>query len=95
MYNFHTTFWDDFTIADRFGIDAIRDTYKRAFSEWKFDVVYITELTIVMNWKTFYWWENHNDEYMKVYDELWEKTDKWCMRHLKGPDLDYYLRTTD
>ena len=30
-----TTFWDDFSIADRFGISAIKDTYKRAFEEWK------------------------------------------------------------
>lgn len=28
-----TTFKMDFTIADRFGIEAIKDTYKRAFNE--------------------------------------------------------------
>ena len=27
-----TTFWDDFTIAEAFGIDAIRDTFNRAFA---------------------------------------------------------------
>lgn len=25
-----TTFWDDFSIADRFGINAVKDTYKRS-----------------------------------------------------------------
>ena len=34
-YEVFTTFWDDFTIADSFGISAIKDTYKRAFEEWK------------------------------------------------------------
>ena len=34
-YNTLTTFWDDFSIADSFGISAIKDTYKRAFEEWK------------------------------------------------------------
>ena len=32
---FSTTFPMDFSIADKFGTDAIRDTYNRAFNEWK------------------------------------------------------------
>lgn len=95
MYKLMTTFWSDFTIADHFGIAAIEDTYKRAFSEWKTDVVYITELTMVLNWKIFEWWEHGNQEYAEVYDTLWKKTDEYCMKHLKGKELDYYIRTTD
>ena len=34
-YEMQTTFWQDFSIADRFGIDAVKDTYNRAFKEWK------------------------------------------------------------
>lgn len=34
-YECKTTFWEDFDIADRFGVEAIRDTYKRARAEWK------------------------------------------------------------
>lgn len=30
-----TTFWEDFSIADHFGLNAIQDTYNRAFAEWK------------------------------------------------------------
>ena len=30
-----TTFWEDFSIAERFGISAIQDTFNRAFKEWK------------------------------------------------------------
>lgn len=26
---------EDFSIADVFGVDAIKDTYSRAFEEWK------------------------------------------------------------
>ena len=33
-YETFTTFWQDFTIADRFGVSAIKDTFKRAFNEW-------------------------------------------------------------
>ena len=29
-YEFKTTFWTDFTIADHFGLDAVKDTYQSA-----------------------------------------------------------------
>ena len=29
-YEMQTTFWQDFSIADRFGIDAIKDTHSRS-----------------------------------------------------------------
>lgn len=32
-YQPKTTFWMDFSIADRFGTEAIVDTYERAFKE--------------------------------------------------------------
>ena len=47
-YELQTTFWNDFSIADRFGIEAINDTYKRAFSEWKDNYKYLTELILVL-----------------------------------------------
>ena len=30
-----TTSWEDFSIAERFGLSAIQDTFNRAFKEWK------------------------------------------------------------
>lgn len=44
-YKPKTTFWQDFSIADRFGADAVKDTFNRAFAEWKTDHVYLTELS--------------------------------------------------
>ena len=37
-YELQTTFWNDFSIADRFGLSAIQDTFNRAFKEWKENV---------------------------------------------------------
>ena len=34
-YEVKTTFWEDFSIAERFGLSAIQDTFNRAFKEWK------------------------------------------------------------
>ena len=50
-YECITTFWEDFSIADAFGIEAIKDTFKRAFEEWKTNYKYLTELVIVLNIK--------------------------------------------
>ena len=58
-YTQRTTFWDDFTIAEKLGVSAIKDTYKNAFNLWKNDVVFIVELVLVLNWKMLYIDEKH------------------------------------
>ena len=93
-YETKTTFWDDFSIADRFGLDAIKDTYERAFDEWKNNRVYTTELVMVLNHKIWQWYESDKDKSF-LYDQLWKKADAWCMDNLKGEDLQYFLETTD
>lgn len=89
-----TTFYTDFSIADRFGADAIEDTYKRSFASWQHDYHYLTELSMVLNWKIWRWHEV-NDEYAKLYDRLWRQLDGWCIENLKDEALEYYYKTTD
>lgn len=88
-------FWQDFTIADAFGLNAIQDTYIRASSEWKTNAEYVTALVITLNHKIWYWYDNGNLEYSKLYDKLWCELDEWCLDNLKGKDLEYYIQTTD
>jgi hypothetical protein len=89
-----TTFYMDFSIADHYGVAAIKDTYKRAMEAWKEDYKYLTELVMVLNWKI---WEHHghNDKYAKLYNDLWGKADLYAQEHLKGAELSYFYRTTD
>lgn len=94
-YEFKTTFWQDFTIADKFGLNAIKDTYTRAFNEWKTDKVYITELVLVLNWKIWEHYEKGDKKIAEIYNKLWHETDDWCTKNLKGDDLRYYLQTID
>lgn len=89
-----TTFYTDFSIADGFGVDAIKDTYKRAFNEWKTDYKYLTELVMVLNWKIAEHYED-NMEYAELYNQLWGKADSYACEHLKGEQLDYFYKTTD
>ena len=53
--------------AERFGAEAIRDTFKRAFTEWKHDYKYLTELVMVLNHKCWQFYQNV-DAYSKLYD---------------------------
>lgn len=93
-YKPQTTFYEDFSIADRFGVNAIKDTYRRAFKGWKDNVVYLTELVMALNWII---WEHYetNEEYAKVYEELYEKADAYALENLTEDDLTYFYRTTD
>lgn len=93
-YELKTTFWRDFTIADIFGVEAIEDTFYRTFNEWKDNVVYVTELAMVMSWKACFY-HKENEEFMLIYSKLYHTIDEWCMNNLKDKDLDYYIKTTD
>ena len=89
-----TTFYEDFSIADHYGVAAVKDTYKRCMDAWKTDVKYLTELVMALNWKI---WEHYgkNDALAKTYNDLWGKADLYATSHLKGDDLAYFYRTTD
>lgn len=93
-YAMTTTFWQDFTIADHFGVDAIKDTFTRAFNEWKGNYVYLTELVIVLNHKIWQWYEKR-PAYGELYNELWEKADLYATENLKGEELSFFYRITD
>ena len=94
-YEFKTTFWNDFTIADHFGGDAVKDTFNRAFNEWKNNYVYLTELVMVLNWKIWQHYEQGHDALAHLYNDCWAVADEYAMSHLKGGDLEYFLEVTD
>lgn len=89
-----TTFWEDFSIADAFGTDAVQDTFNRSFNEWKCQYKYLTELTMVLNHKIFFWYEK-NDELARLYDKLWKQADCYACNTLQGDELTYYYKVTD
>lgn len=93
-YETKTTFWEDFSIADAFGIPAIKDTFNRAFKEWKNNYEYITELACVMSWKSCTWYDKDNEK-SRLYANYYHEVDNWCLDNLKGDELTYYIKTTD
>lgn len=89
------TFWMDFSIADKFGIEAVKDTYNRAFNEWKSDYEYLTALVIILNWKIWEHYEKGNEEFARLYDSYWREAEDYAYNNLEGKELEYFWRETD
>lgn len=93
-YELQTTFWNDFSIADRFGLSAIQDTFSRAFEEWKENYKYLTELVLVLNHKIWQHYETR-PEIAILYNTLWAQASQYAMEYLKDDELSYYYDVTD
>lgn len=91
-----TTFYEDFSIAEKFGgrnpNKAIKDTFRNAFSSWKDDYKYLTELVMVLNWKSWRWAEE-DAERSSLYVELYDKALKYAMENLKDEEFRYFTST--
>lgn len=88
------TFPMDFTIAEDFGVWAIKETYQRAFKEWKSDIKYMTALSMALNHKIWDWYKK-NEDVARVYNDLWLECDDYIHENFKWDDLTYYFRVTD
>lgn len=90
-----STFYTDFSIADKFGIKAIKDTYNRCVKYWSDDYKYLTELVMVMSWKSFE--HQNNSKLCMLYSELYYELDSLAYIKLKDNEeqWSYYLRTTN
>lgn len=94
-YNIVSTFASDFAIADAFGADAVEDTYERSMASFNEDVLMLTEMSLVLNWAIWRYWELHEHELSIMYDKLWKKLDNYIMSHFTGDELEFYIKTTD
>lgn len=91
-----TTFWYDFTIAEKIsGAAGVRDTFERAFSEWKKDIQYLTPLYITMNWKGGEHY-GKNDELSKLYYGYQMELDRYILdcEH-PGTKLEKFVNFTE
>lgn len=91
-----TTFWDDFTQTEvRWGKKEIQSLINRCLRYWKNDKIYTTELSMVLNWKSFEWSDRGDTEISNMYSRAWIELDQYVKTHWKGEDLTYYLTKTD
>lgn len=93
-YESQTTFLTDFMIAERFGINAVKDTFKRAFNEWKKNVVYLTELAIVTNllaWRSY----EKDMSLCKEYSSMYDAVNDYAVNNLTNDEYGYFFQWTD
>ena len=90
-----STYYSDFSIAERFGEKAIRDTYAQAKKYWFSDYKWLTEIVMILNWKIWEHYYGGNEKYGLLYNELWEEAKAYAEKNLKGEELSYYFSTTD
>ena len=93
-FHFESTFWEEFSIADGYGPDGVREHYDLVFKQWKDNLRFLTELVLVLNWKIYQWYQV-DDNLGMTYDELWKRADSYALKTLKGDNLHYYLSVLD
>lgn len=93
-YKTFTTFYGDLTIAEKYGLDAVRDTYNRVNRDWRNNYKYYTEFVLCLNHKI---WEHYqtNEPLARLYDELWREADAWVSNNWTGEAYEYYFNVTD
>ena len=94
---YKTTFHMDFDIAEHFGMKGVKDTFKRAFKEWKKDIEFVTELGIVMNERCWFWYQHGQEKLSKYYAERWCEIKDYVYKAkcFKEEDRNYFFKMTD
>ena len=93
-YKTITTFWADLTIAEFYGLDAVRETYQRICKEWRSNYQYYTEFVLVLNHKIWHY-HGKNEPLAELYNELWEDADTWALDNYEGEAAEHYYNVTD
>ena len=93
-FEFESTFWEEFSIADQYGEKGVREHFNIAFPQWKDNLKYLIELVQVLNLKVAVWF-GVDDSLGMTYDELWHKVDSYALENLSEEDLHTYLHTLD
>jgi len=89
-----TSFYEDFSMYERFGTKAIKDMFDIAFKICEHNYKYLTELVMALNWKCWRWSEK-DQAISKLYTELFQKAYDYAIENLKDEELTYFIRTTD
>lgn len=107
-YKRKTTFASDFAIAECYGDNAIKDTFRRASREWMDNRDFATELALVLNWFSWFWYDNGEPALSTLYADLFykfkdafykawrvKKTDSDEERSRKEDAQSYFFHTLD
>lgn len=94
-YEFKTTFAMDYKIANAFGASAVKDTYRRSMRDWSDNVLYMKEMSAVLNLMCWDYYHAGNMEMSKLYSDLYHECYHKCLRKFKGEELHEYWEFLD
>lgn len=83
-------FLEQFTKAEKKGLDEIKYVFQDLFKKYKVDYKLLTELVVVLDLKN---WEHKQEKnsYSRLYNRLYENANDYAVQHLKDIELDYYF----
>lgn len=91
-----TLYWQNFSIAEKFGNEEILSVYDKIFNEAKEDYELLTELSMILNHKCWEYSEYVDDPGLcTLYSDLYYSTRNYALEHLVGEELSYFLDITD
>lgn len=95
-YESFTTFFSDLGIAEWFGEDSVKETYKNVLESWLNSYKYFTEFTMALNVKSWYWYEKDNN-LSRLYSTLYYKAKDAFYGHYKDNKeaTDYFWHVLD
>lgn len=77
-------------------MDEVGAEFKTIFKDAKGDYKLLTELVMVLNHKSWQYYENASDPMLcRLYTTLFNKAYNYAVKHLKGDALRYFLDVTD
>ena len=96
-YQRKTTFASDFCIAEWYGVDSIKDTFNRAFEHWKSNIEFLTELAMVVNIWSWFWYdkEGETSEIGALYSKCYYQIYDYACENLSSEDAKYFFNTID
>ena len=91
--------WSDFDQVELEGEIAIKDLAEKYYKQFKDNIISLTNLVMVVNHKSWAWYELSNDElctiYTELYYEYYEKIINYLDQAKRSEDLVYFIRTLD
>jgi len=95
-----TTFWEDFSIAERVSVKSVLETYREARKSCdSLGYKYLTELVMALNWKMWEYGDAESPDFDmllgQTYTKLWREADAYACSTLKGEEAQYFYQTTD
>lgn len=94
-YKMEYTWFQDFNIANAFGEAAVKDTFKRAFNEWKDNVVALKEMCFCLNINCWEFYHKNNMKMMELYRSLFYKAREYGYKHFKGDEFKEFWEFLD